>query len=305
VKSKLQLQSLEVRDVPATWYTVTLDCPAQGVHGESDLSVTGGGLSATTTAVWADSPADAVRLALTGQVSVGGQTYEVRQGTISENAAVQAPFLLVPMTNGYEVRLEDLAATPQQADWDYNDTTWKVNVSLLPDPPGDTPKPTPQPGDKDPKAEERKKRLEELSKDPDRGGQVSENSKREAEVVLDLEEAGKITGPVRRPDRAKQESGDFIDKNGTAWDVKAPRSREILLDEIEKKTGKRPDADKPIAGEFDLKTEVAKIRQEIKNKEKVILDTGKLTPADRDALVKELEQEIKDKNVIVYPVPKG
>lgn len=63
---------------------------------------------------------------------------------------------------------------------------------------------TVEPTGDDKKAEERNKRLEELSKDPDRNnGRPDATTRREAEVGLALEEAGKIPGPIRRPD-AKQ-----------------------------------------------------------------------------------------------------
>lgn len=127
MRSKLLLQSLESRDVPAQWYTVSLDSPSQGVQGDSPLAVSGVGLS-TSADVWADSPSGAVKIALTGQVTVGRQTYEFNPQTVSETAGYQRPFLLVQTATGYEVRLEDLAAEPQQTDWDYNDTTWNISI---------------------------------------------------------------------------------------------------------------------------------------------------------------------------------
>lgn len=139
MKSKLQLQALEARDVPTQWYTVALDSPAQGVQGDSPLSVTAGGLTAAAE-VWAHSPATAVKLALTGQVTVSGQTYGYNLQSVGTAVSDRTPFLLTQTTIGYEVRLEDLAGAPQQADWDYNDTTWAVSVNLA-DKKEDTSKP--------------------------------------------------------------------------------------------------------------------------------------------------------------------
>ena len=124
---KLQLQSLEARDVPARWYTVSLDSPSGGVQGDSPLAVTGAGLSVSAD-VWADSSSGAVTIALTGQVTVGRQTYEFNPQTVSDTVSDQRPFLLVQTATGYEVRLEDLAGEPRQTDWDYNDTIWKIST---------------------------------------------------------------------------------------------------------------------------------------------------------------------------------
>ena len=199
-------------------------------------------------------------------------------------------------------------------DWEYDSIAG--NLRPLSDDGPDAPVPNPSdsaansapsenaadPSPDDKKDEERNKRLEELSKDPDRNkGQPDDTTKRKAKVGLALEEAGKITGPIRRPDPAKGEKGDFIDGNGQAWDHKAYKSREILNKEIAKQSGKPRDPATPVKGEFDLKTAAGGVRDEIKKGEKVILDTEGLTKADRDALVKELDKEIKDGKVVLYP----
>lgn len=115
---------------------VDLIGPAQGTHGSSDLTVTAGGLTTGDDddgagLVWADSPVDAVALAVTGSVAVGVQTYELRQGTVSDDPSACTSFVLVPTADGYELRLEDLAATPRGSDWDDNDTTWGVSVTAI------------------------------------------------------------------------------------------------------------------------------------------------------------------------------
>ncbi len=130
---RLRLQCLEARDVPAQWYTLDPVGPAQGPPGTGDLTVTAGGPAADggvdgAGLVWADGPADGVMLAPAGSVAVSVQTYELRPGTDSDGPAAYVPFVFVPTADGYELRLEDQAATPRGSDWDNNDTTWGVSV---------------------------------------------------------------------------------------------------------------------------------------------------------------------------------
>jgi len=69
---------------------------------------------------------------------------------------------------------------------------------------------------------ERTRRHDEMSHDPDHGGKVTAGAQREADIALAMEEAGLMKPPVRRPDGPGQ--GDFIDGNGTHWDVKGMQS---------------------------------------------------------------------------------
>ncbi|ATB36327.1 hypothetical protein CYFUS_001741 [Cystobacter fuscus] len=66
-------------------------------------------------------------------------------------------------------------------------------------------------------AELRKARLEKLAADPAQGGKITAKTMREAEVAADLEDAGKLKSPVIREPTGKAE---FIDGDGTKWDVK-------------------------------------------------------------------------------------
>ena len=69
-------------------------------------------------------------------------------------------------------------------------------------------------------------RIAELAKDKDRGVKKDDETVlREAEVALDMEEQGRLKGPVRRPAEGDGHSGDFVDRNGQDWDVKRPHSR--------------------------------------------------------------------------------
>ena len=127
-------------------YGVVLKSASWGEHGSSDLEVSAGGVEVVGdeagdnyAMVSAASPLDAVRQALYGTLTVGANTYTLTPATLSADPAAHAPFLMVAVGDGYEVRLEDLAATPQACDWDYNDTVWKVDLTQYTD---DTPNST-------------------------------------------------------------------------------------------------------------------------------------------------------------------
>ncbi|MCO5994759.1 WXG100-like domain-containing protein [Actinoallomurus rhizosphaericola] len=70
---------------------------------------------------------------------------------------------------------------------------------------------------------EYEKRLAELAEDPAHGGVISAKSRREAEVGLQLERDGLLPGPIKRApfDDAGNDQGEFLDANGTFWDVKS------------------------------------------------------------------------------------
>jgi hypothetical protein len=150
----------------------------------------------------------------------------------------------------------------------------------------------------------RQERLAELSKDPDRGGNPTETGRREAEVILALEDQGKVPGPVRRPERGDGHSGDFVDSTHVDWDVKAPKSRSTLLEEIAKENAskgrKPPNPSRRVAGEFDLSTTIESVRREIQNRERVAIDLRGLTLEDRAALKKRLLKANLEAKVVYY-----
>jgi hypothetical protein len=115
----------------------------------------------------------------------------------------------------------------------------------------------------------RQQRLDELSRAPAHGGKITPGSREEAEAALGLEERGELSGVTRSADP----SADFVDGAGRLWDVKAFRS------EV---PGRR--------GAFKLTDAVAKIRQELRLGENVILDTRRLTGGDASALKQAVEQ---------------
>jgi hypothetical protein len=152
----------------------------------------------------------------------------------------------------------------------------------------------------------RAEQIEELAKDPDNGYKPVPKTRREAEVALDLVDQGKLPGPVRRPVKGDGHSGDFVDGNGKDWDVKAPRSREKLIEDItaeNAKKGRKPPnfrPDKKIDGEFDLAKELKSIEDQVKGGEGVIVDTAKLNPADLAALKDAVTKAGLDGKVIYH-----
>ena len=115
--------------------------------------------------------------------------------------------------------------------------------------------------ERDQQEREYEERKEELAKDPDHGGRVTEASRREAEVALGLEGMGAVTPPVERG----SPGADFKDGNGQDWDVKGFQTRE----------GR---------GGYTRDAAQRSIQREIAAGENVALDTSKLSPADRDDL---------------------
>lgn len=132
--------------------------------------------------------------------------------------------------------------------------------------------------ERDQEEREYAEREEELAKDPDHGGQITEASRREAEVALGLERMGAVTPPVERG----SPGADFKDGNGQDWDVKGFQTRQ----------GR---------GGYTRAAAERSIQREIAAGENLALDVSKLSPADRDDL-KELiasHPEWADK-VVIY-----
>ncbi len=149
-------------------------------------------------------------------------------------------------------------------------------------------------------------RLEELARDPDHGGKVTEQTRREARVALDLESQGKLKAPVRRPAPGDGHSGDFVDGAGGDWDVKAYKSRQRIIDNIRAKAaakGAPPpklDPSQPVPGEFELETAMKQLRAELRAGERVIIDTEGLSPEDLALLKAAVKHANLDGQVIFY-----
>jgi hypothetical protein len=106
-----------------------------------------------------------------------------------------------------------------------------------------------------------------LAADPDHRGRVSPATLQEAHVILALEEAGELVGPVSR----SVGHGDGTDANGQDWDVKRYRD----------------DVTRP---PFDVAVILEDIRFEVMCGESVILDlTGLRDRGNRSAVRRAVE----------------
>jgi hypothetical protein len=106
--------------------------------------------------------------------------------------------------------------------------------------------------------------FDDLAKDPAHNGKVSDKTRQERNVAVDLENRGEVPGPVRRSPDPK---ADFVDATGQKWDVKGfnsnfPKNK----------------------GGFDLARDAAKIDAELAKGQNVMLDTTNMSAADAAAL---------------------
>jgi hypothetical protein len=128
-------------------------------------------------------------------------------------------------------------------------------------------------------------RLAELARDPDHGGRATPKSRREAEVALALEAAGKLPAPVRRPARGDGHSGDLVDGRGNDWDIKSPQSREMLIERERVRLEQRgrtfvADPMRRMSGEFDVDDFFASVASDLAAHESIIIDASGLTAND-------------------------
>ena len=108
------------------------------------------------------------------------------------------------------------------------------------------------------------KRRQELARDPANGNKITDKSEHEADIALDLEKSGKLRGPVRRDPSG---GADFIDGNGTYWDVKGFNSN---------------NPGKP--GNCTRAASMDAIRKAFRDNENVIVDTTNMKPHDIEDL---------------------
>ncbi|MGH3943192.1 MAG: hypothetical protein ACRDTG_32130 [Pseudonocardiaceae bacterium] len=118
------------------------------------------------------------------------------------------------------------------------------------------------PAEREQERQEYERRKEELAMDP-ATGQVTDSTRREAEVALGLEQMGAVTPPV---ERASHEGADFTDGNGQDWDVKGFQTR----------PGNK--------GDYTRDAAEKSIQKEITAGENVALDTRDLSQQNRDDL---------------------
>lgn len=103
-------------------------------------------------------------------------------------------------------------------------------------------------------------RLTELARDPAHGGRITEGSRQEARVALDLDSSGRLPGL----ERSAQPEADFVDPSGQLWDVKGYNSA--------------------YANGYDLDRAMVTVNESIRGGENVILDTTKMSPTHIDEL---------------------
>ena len=131
-----------------------------------------------------------------------------------------------------------------------------------------------------------RKEYSDLARDPARGTKVDAKGKKERDIALDLERQGKLGKVIRDPQAEK--GADFIDTTtGQKWDIKSPISHP-------------KGHTSPKKGAFSVEKMLANVRKEISRKNKVILDTRRLTKADRKAFKEAIRSEGLDSKVIWY-----
>lgn len=127
-------------------------------------------------------------------------------GAVTVAGTASGAFTAIPdlTTNGINAALASIAAMAVHIATD-DDATSPSNASNTPGTP------------------EYAKRVEELAQDPAKNGKVSPQSRREAEVGLTNENAGRV-GPLERaqPGPNGEDTGEFVDtESGIHWDVKS------------------------------------------------------------------------------------
>lgn len=112
----------------------------------------------------------------------------------------------------------------------------------------------------------------DLARDPAHGDKISQQSRKERTIVLELENKGFLGHVVR--DKQAENGADFIDeKTGIKWDVKSPVNKPAGHTSVRK-------------GAFSVNVMMRKIRREVANGHNVIMDTRRITKSQIDELKK-------------------
>jgi peptidoglycan hydrolase-like protein with peptidoglycan-binding domain len=131
------------------------------------------------------------------------------------------------------------------------------------------------------KIERSPEEYDNLAKDPARGNKIDTKSIREREIGLALEEKGTLKPPIKRDGTG---AAEFIDGDGTFWDIKAFNSNYV-----------------PEKGGFEINTVLKQIKGEIKAGENVIIDTKDLSPEHLNLLKQEVITNGLSEKVVYYP----
>ena len=125
-----------------------------------------------------------------------------------------------------------------------------------------------------------------LARDPSHGNKVLPQGRKERAIGLDLERQGVLHKIIRDPQ--KDRGAEFIDTvTGKKWDIKSFVSHPKGSSSARK-------------GAFNLSRAIAKIEKEFANRHNVIIDTRRLTKADRESLVNAVNDRGFSDRIIWY-----
>ncbi|GGR96728.1 MULTISPECIES: hypothetical protein [Streptomyces] len=139
--------------------------------------------------------------------------------------------------------------------------------------------------------------FDRLQRDPDKNGGISEPSKDEARVVLDLREQGRLPDDIQRP--SLRDSGDFASPlTGRHYDIKGVHSDWPPFNNVRDKS-------QPFRGAYDPANNarwVSKLAEQIRTKNRtVILDVRNADQAAIDDLKSIVKRNGWEDHVIWYP----
>ncbi|OII61655.1 hypothetical protein BJP40_31125 [Streptomyces sp. CC53] len=139
--------------------------------------------------------------------------------------------------------------------------------------------------------------FDHLQRDPDKNGGISEPSKDEARVGLDLREQGRVPADIQRP--AEPDRGEFYSPStGRYYDIKGVHSDWPPFNNVRDKS-------QPFRGAYDPANNgrwVRKLEEQIVDKERtVILDVRNANQAAIDDIRSIVEKNGWENNVIWYP----
>ncbi|MBR8643587.1 hypothetical protein KEF29_40050 [Streptomyces tuirus] len=139
--------------------------------------------------------------------------------------------------------------------------------------------------------------FDQLQRDPDKNGGISEPSKDEARVGLDLREQGRLPDDIQRPSVADR--GEFYSPStGRYYDIKGVHSDWPPFNNVRDKS-------QPFRGAYDPANNtrwVSKLSEQIVGKNRtVILDVRNANQAAIDDIKSIVEKNGWEDNVIWYP----
>lgn len=126
----------------------------------------------------------------------------------------------------------------------------------------------------------------DLARDPSHGNTVLPQGRKERSIGLDLEQQGVLNSIIRDPQSSN--GAEFIDTiTGIKWDVKSYVSHPKGHRSARK-------------GAFNLSRAISKIEREFSNEHNIIIDTRRMTKADRESLIEEIDRRGYSDRIIWY-----